>query len=95
MSRKKKRRVAGSLLREKPVKSLEASPSIGFDCPFCGKSVTATSVSVDTDNNPRFTPAPSSPAIFHGMPPCAKFVALEPAEFLRASRLEFEKRVKP
>ena len=53
----------------KPGQTLRVTDALDFNCPFCGA---LASVSEN-----KF-------AVFHAMPPCSKYLALEPDDFLAA-----------
>lgn len=75
-----------------------ASTGISFDCPFCGRAAGANTEAVTLGDpafeNPRFAPPVALPGTFHSMPPCPKFLELEPEEFLRAVRLKTVREMK-
>lgn len=52
--------------------------AVKFTCPFCGCDVSAGEV---TNQN-----GESEPAVLHALPPCEKYLKLEPDEFLSECR---------
>jgi hypothetical protein len=53
----------------KPGRTLKVHDATDFTCPFCGVPASASE---------------RPPAVFHTMPPCSKYLALEPDEYLAA-----------
>jgi hypothetical protein len=55
--------------RTKPGRTLKVHDSTDFTCPFCGALASVSE---------------RPPTVFHALPPCTKYLALEPQDYLAA-----------